>query len=109
MVFLKGSNKARFGSLLVDWLKAYTNNQHNLYPTDLTSIVDIMRIVPQKKKKYAPIKNEKGTGRESEENLEEASFAYTGKGGEHPECHCCGGSIISTIVRNVIKFCRRTG
>ena len=95
MLFIHGADHKRFGSLLVDWQKAYANKHHDLYLEDIYSMLDVMRVMPAWKKKK-PGNNNSGNKESSkkEENLDESSFAT--KGSEvkkevpaHIKCNCC--------------------
>ena len=55
MLSLKGSDQARFGSLLTEWCQAFANYR-DLYPQDLVNIVDVARVIPQKMFKKTNIK-----------------------------------------------------
>lgn len=50
MLYLRGADQSRFGSLLTEWRQAFANNR-DLYPEDLNTVVDIMRVMPVKKTK----------------------------------------------------------
>ena len=81
MLFLKGADQSRFGSLLTEWRQAYANNC-DLYPEDLYTMVDVMRVMPVKKTKMVT----KTPKQEDVSPAEEVGLAQTGK----PSCFCCG-------------------
>ena len=49
MLFIKGSDQSRFGVLMTELCQSYANSR-DLYPTKLSNIVDVRRIIPQNKK-----------------------------------------------------------
>ena len=46
MLFIRGSDHERYGSLLVDWRKSYANKQQDLYSDDLYAMLDVMWVMP---------------------------------------------------------------
>ena len=49
MLFLRGSDQLRFGGLMTEWSQAYTNKRDH-YTTIIANIVNVMRIMIQKKR-----------------------------------------------------------
>ena len=75
ILFLRNSNNARFGSMLVDFRKSFANNDDK-YPKDLGSMVDVMRQQPSKnrqKTKPTPTSSDK----EQDDTKGSMSFAQT--------------------------------
>ena len=51
MIFLRGSDHDSYGKLMAEWRMSYANNQ-DLYPANLANLVDVMRVMPQKRRKF---------------------------------------------------------
>ena len=81
MLYLKGADQGRYGSLLTEWRQSFANNQ-DLYPENIHTMVDIMRVMPVKKVKKGP----KVPKQEDITPSQEVGFAQTGE----PLCFCCG-------------------
>ena len=91
-MFLKQSDKSRYGNLLKEFRQSYANKQWDLYPEDISSMFEVMRTVegkcPSQKKLN---KNQKKESKKVEEvQLGAESFAQTGKEKGNVKCHCCG-------------------
>ena len=62
MLYLKGADQGRYGGLLTEWRQAFANNR-DLYPENIYTMVDIMRVMPVKKlRRYLRVRNRKILG-----------------------------------------------
>ena len=89
--FLHNANHDRFGEILVEYRKAYANKDVK-YPQDLSSMMDVVRQQPLKKKKKDPVKTpekEKDTDKEGEG---ESSYSTMKDGKGDYNCFCCGSN-----------------
>ena len=88
VLFLRNSDKARYGDLVLEYCKAFAGEE-NKYPKKLTTMIDIMRAQPKKRsanRKHPKVDKDKDKNRDKDKNtVPEASF-----GQEEYACFCCG-------------------
>ena len=88
VMFLRNSQQARYGGMLLEFRKAFANNEDK-YPKDLSSMVDIMR--QQHENKKTQTKNDKND-HDKDKSTDEggaSNFAQTNKSKKWA-CFCCG-------------------
>ena len=92
IIFLRNAEQSRFGEMLFEYRKAFANKEDR-YPRKIPDMVDIMRIIPEKKQKQTT--KSPGKEKEKEKDKSASSFAMKEKSGEKKEeeeraCYCCG-------------------
>ena len=93
LMFLKQSDKNKYGHLLNEFRQSYANKQRDLYPENLSSMFDVMRTVEIKKAKPKSQPPKKKDDNKVQPGAE--SFAQTGATKKKSEdkdarCYACG-------------------
>ena len=93
MLFLRNTDKERFGDMLVDFRKSYANKD-NKYPQSVADMMDVMRQQPEKQRKPKPLKDkDKEKAKPKAKDQTAASYAQGGKpdkAKEDRKFYCCG-------------------
>ena len=98
VLFLQNSNHARFSSMLLEFRKAYANND-NKYPKDLGSMMDVMRQQPEiKPKKPKPTRdgdpakdvNKTDDLTKDVNKTDDGASSFAQADDKKGKCYCCG-------------------
>ena len=92
ILFLRNAEQSRFGEMLLEYRKAFANKEDK-YPRTIPDMVDVMRKMPEKKRKQ--VQKPPGKEKEKEKDTSASSFTTKEKGGEEKNdsnraCYCCG-------------------
>ena len=91
VLFLKNADSGCYGKLMLEYRQAYANIKRDLYPKDLTTAFDIMRMLPVKKKTSCTSQEESKVKQEKDPVIE-TSFVWIYKDKPMRKCYCCEDS-----------------